>query len=57
MNMDLSPLDGWFLTSFAESMANSPAELKCRFASNSMPQGYGRNCAFSANRAERWPGV
>jgi hypothetical protein len=25
-----------------ESMAKSAVELKCRFALNSMPQGYGR---------------
>ena len=38
-----------------QSMAKSTAELKCRFALNSMPDGYGWGKAGAANPAERWP--
>jgi hypothetical protein len=34
------------------SMAKSAAKLKCRFASNSMPQGYGHLREVDANRTE-----
>jgi hypothetical protein len=41
--MDYSPLGGRFvLNPMGPSMAKSAPELKCRFASNSMPQSYGR---------------
>ncbi len=35
-------------------MAKWTAELKCRFALNSMPEGYGWGKAAAANPAERW---
>src|SRR6185437_17006931 len=37
------------------SMAKTTAELKCRFALKSMPDGYGWGKARAANPAERWP--
>jgi hypothetical protein len=42
--MDLSPIGGRFRaeTLGGQSMAKSAEKLKCRFASNSMPRGYGR---------------